>query len=291
MSDTTANTAAPISRLTARDKVLFSSGGGLAQFAGTAPQYLANPIFNLALGLNPVLIGGGLAAARLLDTLLEPLIGNFSNNAQSRWGRRRPFMAIGALLAGGSFIAMWWLPREASQLFYFAWFLTTIFAFFVGVSLFLVTWQALGTEMANSYDERTNLFACSGACHKIVGFATGWLYPLAQIAVFQDVLQGVRMVGLASGLLLSACCLTTALLLRKPERKATPLKRTREPFLQAMRVVLRNRVLLDFSAACLTTLTSLYAVSNLGLYINIYHIFGGDMIDYDSLNRCSSVIL
>jgi GPH family glycoside/pentoside/hexuronide:cation symporter len=45
-----------------------------------------------------------------------------------------------------------------------------------------------------------------------------------------------------------------------------------------MKVVLSNRVLLVFSAACLVTMMSLYTVSSLGLYINIYHIFQGDKV-------------
>lgn len=275
---TPAPPSAPNRQLTVRDKVLFSTGGGLQQFANTAPQYLANPIFNLALGLNPVLIGTVLAIARLWDALSDPLVGNISDNVRTRWGRRRPFMIAGAFLAGASFAAMWWLPREASDAFYFGWFLVTILAFFTGTTLFIVPWNALGIAMANTYDERTSLFAFAGINHKLVGFATGWLYPLAQIAIFQDVIAGVRVVGLVCGLLVTTLCLTAALLLKEPAGSQAPAARPREPFLQAMQVVLGNRVLLVFSMACLATMTSLYTVSSLGLYINIYHIFGGDKV-------------
>lgn len=263
-------------RIPVREKILFSCGGGLQQFANTAPQYLANPIFNLALGLNPVLIGIVLALARLWDALSDPLIGNLSDNARSKLGRRRPFMIAGAILTGLSFAAMWWLPREASETFYFVWFLVSIIAFFTGVTLFIVPWNALGIEMAKSYDERTRLFAFAGITHKIVGFGTGWLYPLAQIAIFQDVLEGVRVVGLVCGIGVTAVCLTVAIMLKEPPEVRDLVQRQREPFLKAMKVVLSNRVLLLFSLACLVTMTSLFTVSSLGLYINIYHIFNGD---------------
>ena len=104
-------------KLPVRDAIIFSTGGGLQQFANTAPQYLANPIFNLALGLNPVFIGVVLAIARLWDAISDPLVGNWSDNFRSRWGRRRPFMVAGAILTGASFAAMWWLPRDAGQTF------------------------------------------------------------------------------------------------------------------------------------------------------------------------------
>lgn len=277
-SDPLAGALSPAKRLTLRERALFSTGGGLQQFANTAPQYLANPIFNLALGLNPVLIGLVLAIARLWDALSDPLVGNISDNIRTRWGRRRPFMIAGALLTGASFATMWWLPRGASDEFYFIWFLATILLFFTGVTLFIVPWNALGIALAQDYDERTRLFAYAGVTHKLVGFLTGWLYPLAQIAVFQDVLQGVRVVGLVCGLVVTAVCLTAAILLKEPAGSNAPAARKPEPFLQAMKVVLSNRVLLLFSIACLATMTSLYTVSSLGLYINIYHIFGGNKV-------------
>ncbi len=260
-------------------KIIFSTGGGVQQFAHTAPHYLANPIFNLALGMNPVYIGIVLAIARLWDALADPLVGNISDNANTRWGRRRPFMVAGAILMGVSFAAMWWLPLDGTQSFYFGYFLFTILSFYTGVTLFIVPWNALGIELASDYDERTSLFAYAGGTHKVIGFITGWLYPLAQLAVFQNVLEGARVVGCVCGTILTVVCLVPALTLKEPPPRSSPrAPRNREPFLKAMKVVLSNRVLLLFSAACLSTMTSLFTVSSLGLYINIYHIFAGDKV-------------
>ena len=260
------------------DKVLFSSGGGVQQFASTAPHYLANPIFNLTLGLDPVLIGIVLAIARLWDALTDPLVGNISDNITTRWGRRRPFMVAGSILMGLSFAAMWWLPRDAGQTFYFSYFLFTILSFYAGVTLFTVPWNALGIEMTDDYNERTSLFAYAGVTHKLVGFTTGWLYPLAQLAVFQNVLTGERVVGCVCGTILIIVCIVPALRLKEPVRPQSQVRRKSEPFLKAMRVILSNRVLLVFSAASLLTMTSLTTVSSLGLYVNIYHIYHGDKV-------------
>lgn len=260
------------------DKVLFSSGGGVQQFASTAPHYLANPIFNLTLGMDPVLIGVVLAIARLWDALTDPLVGNISDNFTTRWGRRRPFMVAGSILMGLSFAAMWWLPRDAGQTFYFGYFLFTILSFYAGVTLFTVPWNALGIEMTDDYNERTSLFAYAGVTHKLVGFTTGWLYPLTQLAVFQNVLTGARVVGCVCGTILIVVCIVPALRLKEPPRSESQVRRKSEPFLKAMRVILSNRVLLVFSAASLLTMTSLTTVSSLGLYVNIYHIYHGDKV-------------
>ncbi len=266
------------SPLSFRTQATFSVGGGLQQFANTAPQYLANPIFNLALGLNPVFVGIVLAIARLWDAVSDPLIGNWSDNTRTRWGRRRPFMVAGAILTGASFAAMWWLPRDASETFYFGYFLFTVLSFFTGVTLFSVPWNALGISLASDYHGRTRLFAYAGVAHKVVGFGTGWLYPLCQLAVFQNVLDGVRVVGCVCGTLVTIICLIPALTLKEPPLDAAVARQKPEPFFKAMKVILSNRVLLMFSAACLITMTSLFTVSSLGLYVNIYHIFNGDKV-------------
>ena len=49
-------TAAP-PPLPKTQKGAYGFGGFISGFALNAPNYLANPIYNLALGLNPVLIG------------------------------------------------------------------------------------------------------------------------------------------------------------------------------------------------------------------------------------------
>lgn len=270
----------PAAPVRPHERLAFSVFGGVQQFSNTAPVYLANPIFNLALGLNPVLIGTVLAVARLWDAVADPFIGHLSDNTTSRWGRRRPFMAAGAILMGVSFAAMWWLPRDAGQSFYLGYFLFTVLSFYTGVSLFTVPINALGIELAGDYHERTRLFGWSGVMHKIVGFTTGWLYPIVQLAVFQGVLTGVRVVGCVCGTLLILVCLVPVLVLRErpPSAGAAVAAKRREPFLLAMKIVLRNRVLLRFSLACLLTMTSLTTVSSLGLYINIYHIFHGDKV-------------
>jgi len=261
-----------------RDNAIFSIGGGAQQFTSAAPTYLANPIFNLTLGLNPVAIGIVLAIGRLWDAVIAPLVGHLSDNIHTRWGRRRPFLVAGALLMGISFAAMWWLPRNAGHSFYFGYFLFTLLVFYAGETLYTVPWTALGIELTDNYNERTRLFAGAGITQKVVTFVAGWLYPIAQLAVFQDVIAGIRVVGCLFGSLIIIFCLLPPLLLKEPAQRKIFISRQREPFWEAMKIVLRNRVMLRFSAACLFTMMSLTTVSSLGLYINIYHVYHGDKV-------------
>src|SRR3954462_14988027 len=58
---------------------------------------LAMPLFNVGLGLAPAVVGAVLMIGRLWDAAINPLMGAISDNTRSRWGRRRPFLFLGAL--------------------------------------------------------------------------------------------------------------------------------------------------------------------------------------------------
>ena len=57
-------------------------------------------ILNLGLGMDPLLVGVLASIPRLFDALTDPMVGYISDNFRTRWGRRRPFIFVGALSAG-----------------------------------------------------------------------------------------------------------------------------------------------------------------------------------------------
>jgi GPH family glycoside/pentoside/hexuronide:cation symporter len=276
-SKSSANSASA-NPLTKRDKLIYGTGGGITNFSLTAPNYLANPIFNLALHINPVLIGVVIACSRVWDGVTEPLFGYLSDNTRTRWGRRKPYLFVGGILLGVTFALMWWLPRNTSQNHYFWWFLITSLLFYTASSMFLTPWTALGIEMANDYNERTTLNAYAGAWSEAFGVTCGWLFPLTQLAVFQDTLEGVRYVGLFFGSVLILLALLPALLLKEKPLAAPAVQHKREPFLASMKAVCSNRTFLQVTAVSVLTMTTQVAVGGISLYINIYHVYGGDKL-------------
>ncbi|MHC5121828.1 MAG: MFS transporter, partial [Planctomycetota bacterium] len=40
------------------------------------------------------------AIPRIFDAVSDPMLGYISDNTRTRWGRRRPFILVGALVAG-----------------------------------------------------------------------------------------------------------------------------------------------------------------------------------------------
>lgn len=131
---------------------------------------LANQLFPAALGIFMVILVQNLGfpgwmwgilffIPRIFDALSDPIMGFISDNTRSKWGRRRHYVFIGAIIMGISFIAMWQLHRENSLTFNFVYFLIWSFVFYLGLTIFSVPYVAMGYEMSDNFDERTQIMA------------------------------------------------------------------------------------------------------------------------------------
>jgi GPH family glycoside/pentoside/hexuronide:cation symporter len=114
-----------------------------------------------AFGMDPFLAGllGGLP--RLFDAITDPIMGFISDNTKSRFGRRRPFIFVGAIVSGVLFAILWQLDAENSQMYNFWYFLGFSLLYLVGNTVFATPLIGLGYEMTSDYNERTRLMAFS----------------------------------------------------------------------------------------------------------------------------------
>jgi len=98
---------------------------------------------------------------RVFDAILDPIMGFISDNTRSKWGRRRPYVIIGALIMGGAFAMLWQLYPENSETYNFTYIMIWSFIFYLGLTIFGVPYVSMGYEMSNDYHERTNVMAVS----------------------------------------------------------------------------------------------------------------------------------
>jgi glycoside/pentoside/hexuronide:cation symporter, GPH family len=133
---------------------------------------LANQMFPAILGIFMVVLIQNLGfpgwmlgviyfLPRVFDALTDPIMGFITDNTKSKWGRRRQYVFIGAILTGLSFILMWQLYKENSVEFNFIYFLLWSFVFYLGITIFSVPYVAMGYEMSNDFHERTSIMAIS----------------------------------------------------------------------------------------------------------------------------------
>ncbi len=100
-----------------------------------------------------------LFAPRIFDALTDPIMGFISDNTKSRWGRRRQYVFIGAIIMGISYVFMWQLHGENSLNYNFVYFLSWSIIFHLGLTIFSVPYVAMGYEMSDDFHERTKIMA------------------------------------------------------------------------------------------------------------------------------------
>lgn len=96
---------------------------------------------------------------RVFDAITDPIMGFISDNTKSKWGRRKPYVLIGAVLMGVAFTMMWQLYSDNSLQYNFWYFFSWSVIFYLGLTFFSVPYVAMGYEMSNDFHERTDIMA------------------------------------------------------------------------------------------------------------------------------------
>ena len=122
-------------------------------------NYFLLLFYSQVIGLDPRLVGLALTLALVVDALSDPIVGYWSDNLQSRWGRRHPFMYASAIPVAASYFLLWNPPSGWSQqnLFWYLLLLAIFVRFWITV--YETPSAALAPELAADYDARTSLLS------------------------------------------------------------------------------------------------------------------------------------
>jgi GPH family glycoside/pentoside/hexuronide:cation symporter len=122
------------------------------------PVYVYLPKFYTdVVGVNIAALGYILASVRVFDALTDPAMGYLSDRTETRFGRRRPYIATGAVFVA-LFIFLLFAPPQGSPLFETIWFGVCIYALFLFWTVVTVPYESLGPEITFDYNERNTLF-------------------------------------------------------------------------------------------------------------------------------------
>lgn len=149
-------TAPPLSRAT---RFYYGLGGVALGLKDNGFSYLLLIFYNQVVGLPAATVGLAVMVALVLDAMIDPIIGQVSDNWRSRWGRRHPFMYASALPIALSYLLIWNPPMAWSHEALFIYLVIVAVLIRTFLALFEIPSAALAPELVTNYDDRTKLLA------------------------------------------------------------------------------------------------------------------------------------
>ncbi len=242
-----------------------------ATLFGTFTLYL----YTTVMGLPSAWVGIASAVCLLWDAFIDPYIGNLSDRATWRFGRRHTPMLVGGLIMGISFWAYMAPPQGWPVTWVLAWLVGASLLVRTSMSLFGVPYLALGAELSDDYHERTSITGIRGIL-SLVGSMTA--VTLSFMLFFPETTPGVDpklnydgyvAMGFTFGLCMTVCALVATwgtLSWRPYLRRCVPAAvPARGNMVSRFRTVMKNRSF--FLLVCSTTLFFVAIVLNRSVYL------------------------
>ncbi len=252
-------------------------------------------VLNLGLGMDPAVVGLLGSLPRITDALTDPLMGYISDHTHSRWGRRRPFIFVGAIASGLIYMLLWWLPLGQTETFYFWWFLIGSIIFYLAYTTFATPWVAMGYELTPDFHERTRLMGVQNFIGQLAYVVSPWfLWIMTNRDWFPDQVEGARWLAIIIGVVVIGLGILPAIFLR--ERLAPPVEGEAAPvakvvverpqsrtlgenlkdFARGLKITLSSGPFLKLGAATFLVFNGFILISSFQYYVIIYYVFGGD---------------
>ena len=118
----------------------------------------------------PIAVTGIIVTAgRVFDAITDPLIGHFSDNLKSKWGRRRPFIIFGTPPMILAFIFLWTPPATGESTVNVVYLAIMFFIYFFFYTAIGIPYDAVLAEIAVTSEDRIKLTSWK-LVYAIVGF-------------------------------------------------------------------------------------------------------------------------
>ena len=115
--------------------------------------------YNQVVGLPPQTVTFVLMIALVFDAIVDPLVGQISDNFKSRLGRRHPFMYAAAIPVSVAYFLLWNPPQGWSDGQLVAYLIACLLTVRLFDTFFELPHSTLAPELAKDYDERTKLIS------------------------------------------------------------------------------------------------------------------------------------
>ena len=270
----------------------------------------ANIIFTVGFALSPVIVSWCMMLPRIVDGIADPFIGHLSDETNTRWGRRKPYLVIGSVLAAAFLMALWWANPAWSHQAQFIYLFVFGTLFYIAYGIYTMAWTAMGYELTDDYNERSKVAAVAGLFLSIVTLvAQGWTYPLALRPLFHhgvlstgqalwaaglnfgqswgvlseafnalpggatNEINGMRWISaVAAALVIGSAFVATVFC----KERFTHVNREHVPMLPALKATAKNRPFMILVGFKICQILGERAALGLLIYLAIYLVCGGD---------------
>jgi len=164
-------------------------GYGAGQVGGQilrdTPALILPIYMSTVLGLDPAMGALVILIAKIWVVIADPIAGVISDKTNTRWGRRRPFILAGGLLASLTFLMLFFVPDIKDQALFV--YMTAIYLLLnTGYSMFSVPYLTMASEMSDDPDERTTILSFRNGALAVGLLIGGALAPEIISRAIQD---------------------------------------------------------------------------------------------------------
>jgi GPH family glycoside/pentoside/hexuronide:cation symporter len=247
--------------------------GGIATHALICMYGQAMNIFTVGFGLQASIVGWAMMLPRVFDAIIDPMMGHFSDNLHTRWGRRKPFLVAGSVLAALFVVLLWWGNREWSntaQLIYLT-VLGTLF--YCSWGLYSMAWNSLGYELTDDYNHRSRVAAIGGLFASGVLALNGWTYWFALRPFFGGEVYGIRWISGGVAVIAIAAAFYAA---SNCKERFAKVNKEHTPIGPALKTTLKNRPFVILLAYKFCQILGERVFTGLLFFLGMYYVCKGD---------------
>jgi GPH family glycoside/pentoside/hexuronide:cation symporter len=235
----------------------------------------AGGIFTIGFGISPIIIGWAMMMPRFVDAIVDPYLGHLSDETHTRWGRRKPYLVVGAFLGAILLAAMWWANPNWSQTAQLAFLGVIGTLVYISYGLYTMAWTAVGYELTDDYHERSRVMMWGSVALAFVSFGASWCFRAALSPIFGNPMVGMRWISAGVGVVVIASAVTSAKFCRE---RFTHANREHVPLLPSVTTALKNKPFVILLLLKLSDTLGGRLAGAMAGYLGLYMMCGGDKV-------------
>lgn len=227
--------------------------------------------------ISPALAGTVILISKIYDSITDPFEGILADRTRTRLGRRRPYLLFGIPLIFLSFFLLFYPYNADSESARFASVILSYLFFSTVVSIVMLNYNALHSEITLDYNERSSLSSVRIFFSTVASIVAA-LVPLEIVKIFPDVRTGYIVMGLAFGAFFALPFIATVFAVKeRPEFQRPP-----QPFDWKLAFIepFKNRTFVYTLAMYLFAFVAIDTVSTIVAYFVKYYLLRSGEVSF-----------